>query len=144
MLTEACHILGAKKGELILELDFMHEDGVVPALENPPWLRIEQIRDYKYGKDMCPWVSVLKEEDPEMYDDLVGALSKAASSVVPSEPCFRVLYRNPNRNVSTITLSEFVSQHLLFLYSKLDLSILIHLLRSFSHPYFASLLPAFA
>ncbi|CAJ1949534.1 unnamed protein product [Cylindrotheca closterium] len=63
------------------------------------------MKDYHIVKDLCLWVLVFKERHPDLYDNLAGQLSKAAS-----EPCCRVLYRAPSGLLPTMTLT-FAKDH---------------------------------
>mmetsp|Transcript_35799 Transcript_35799/g.86595 ORF Transcript_35799/g.86595 Transcript_35799/m.86595 type:complete len:438 (+) Transcript_35799:394-1707(+) len=94
-LTEACHTLGAKRNELILELDFLVNDGIVPAMDDLRELKISSITEYLEGcgEKFSPWVSGMKEKNPDDYARLVATLmAKASFSNRPSEG-FGVLAR---------------------------------------------------
>mmetsp|Transcript_35793 Transcript_35793/g.86585 ORF Transcript_35793/g.86585 Transcript_35793/m.86585 type:complete len:438 (+) Transcript_35793:394-1707(+) len=94
-LTEACHSLGAKRNEMILELDFFMNDGIVPAMDDLRELKISSITEYLEGcgEKFSPWVSGMKEKNPDDYARLVATLmAKASFSNRPSEG-FGVLAR---------------------------------------------------
>jgi len=88
-LTEACRTLGVKRNELILELDFLVNDGIVPAMDDLRELKILSITEYSEvrGEIFSPWVSEMKEKKPDDYARLVTVLMarKAAFSNIPSE-----------------------------------------------------------
>ena len=88
-LVSVCGSTGLKKGELLLELDFVPDkNGRIPALQNPPDFKIKESRGYFEGARPNEPDWFYKKQDAEVYQrnikPIVAAIKDHYNRLTPS------------------------------------------------------------
>ncbi|CAJ1941341.1 unnamed protein product [Cylindrotheca closterium] len=78
-MVEVCDKTGVSIDEMVVEIDFMaNEDGVIPALQTPPILKIAPIRNCVEGSrvEKPHFCSCSQKHNPHHWKEEVGSVRK--------------------------------------------------------------------